>query len=436
MFYFLRLKNSSPGKFKSRKVVSKNFWIFLVSCFIIFLILLFFSPKIFAVKLDKHSTTIFDSRPSTNNVTYNYQWEGSSPDVLRCILIQSCTTSTGSCLTPTGMDTTSASKGIFAGLTSANWTLDATTNGTLKLTNITGEVPGANVSLVFSGIRNPSVSDSFATRIYTFSNSSCTADVDWARSRFDIVSGVRVTATIVAKPTTAEVTFKGNGSPGAFVTILRGGAIVGTTQILTNGSFSKKITSLPPGISVFGIYAEDTEGRKTRTIYYTINLAAGISTTLSGVFLSPTISLSSSQVYKGEKVLISGSTYPLSTVIIFLSPGNKLFTTKARKSGKWSYNLNTYGLGKGTYDLIARALSPLGEYSDFSSELSFEIFPRRVIKCRGADLNIDGKVDIIDFSILLYFWEERNPINNCANINNSGVVDLIDLSIMMYYWTD
>lgn len=436
MYYFLNLKNSPPGRFKNRKIISKKFWIFLVGCFFIFLFFIFFSPKIFAAQLDNHSTTISDSRPSINNVTYNYQWEGSSPDVLRCIMIKSCTTSTGSCATPTGMQTTSALKGTFTGFTSGNWILDTATNGTLKLTNIAGEAPGANISLVFSGIRNPSLSGSFVTRIYTYSNSSCTADVDFTRSRFDILSGVSVTATVVAQPTTAEITFKGKGSPGAFVTILRGDAIVGTTQILTNGSFSKKITAVTPGISVFGIYGKDTKGRNTRTIYYTLNLAAGTSTTVSGVFLSPTISLSSSQIYKGENIVISGTTYPLSTVSIFLSPGNKLFTTRAKTNGNWSYGLDTDNFGKGTYDLITRSLSPLGEYSDFSKELSFEIFPTQTIECRGADLNLDGKIDIIDFSILLYFWGQKNPINNCANINDSDTVDLVDFSIMMYYWSE
>ncbi|MDD5551686.1 MAG: hypothetical protein PHI88_00790 [Candidatus Pacebacteria bacterium] len=436
MYYFLNLKNSSPGRFKNRKIISKKFWIFLVSCFFILFFFIFFSPKIIAAQLTNQSTTISDSRPSMSNVTYNYQWEGSSPDVLRCIIIKSCTSSTGSCTTPTGMQTTSASKGTFTGFTSGNWTLDTATNGTLKLTNIAGEAPGANISLVLSGIKNPSSSGSFATRIYTYSNSSCTADVDFARSRFDILSGISITATVIAQPTTAEIIFKGKGSPGAFVTILRGGAIVGTTQILTNGSFSKKITAVSPGISVFGIYGKDSKGRDTRTIFYTLNLAAGTSTTVSGVFLSPTISLSTNQVYKGENITISGTTYPSSTVTTFLSPGNKLFTIKAGINGRWSYSLNTDNFGKGTYNLIARALSPLGEYSDFSKELSFDIFAISERECKGADLNLDGEINIIDFSILLYFWGQRNPINNCANINDSDTVDLIDFSIMMYYWTE
>ena len=52
--------------------------------------------------------------------------------------------------------------------------------------------------------------------------------------------------------------------------------------------------------------------------------------------------------------------------------------------------------------------------------------------CAEADLNGDGRVNITDFSILLYHW---GTDNECADQNQNGVVDLIDFSVMMYYWT-
>ena len=49
-----------------------------------------------------------------------------------------------------------------------------------------------------------------------------------------------------------------------------------------------------------------------------------------------------------------------------------------------------------------------------------------------ADLNGDGRVNLADFSILLYYWGTSNPT---ADLNGDGVVDLSDLSILLYYWT-
>jgi len=53
-------------------------------------------------------------------------------------------------------------------------------------------------------------------------------------------------------------------------------------------------------------------------------------------------------------------------------------------------------------------------------------------ECAGADLNHDGRVNITDFSILLYYWGTNNA---CADQNHDGTVDLTDFSIMMFYWT-
>ena len=47
----------------------------------------------------------------------------------------------------------------------------------------------------------------------------------------------------------------------------------------------------------------------------------------------------------------------------------------------------------------------------------------------------DGKINITDFSILMYFWNKKNPANVCADINSDGRVDLKDFSVMLYWWT-
>ena len=54
---------------------------------------------------------------------------------------------------------------------------------------------------------------------------------------------------------------------------------------------------------------------------------------------------------------------------------------------------------------------------------------------RKGDINADGKINIVDFSIMLYFWNQHNPKNPCADINQDGVVNLIDFSIMLFWWT-
>ncbi|MEI8248888.1 MAG: dockerin type I domain-containing protein [Candidatus Taylorbacteria bacterium] len=52
-----------------------------------------------------------------------------------------------------------------------------------------------------------------------------------------------------------------------------------------------------------------------------------------------------------------------------------------------------------------------------------------------ADFNRDGKVNSIDFSILLYFWKTKSPFSNpSVDINKDGKVNAVDFSILLYNW--
>lgn len=55
--------------------------------------------------------------------------------------------------------------------------------------------------------------------------------------------------------------------------------------------------------------------------------------------------------------------------------------------------------------------------------------------CNGADFNNDSKVNSIDFSILLAFWQKLPPfLNPCVDINKDNKVNSIDFSILLYQW--
>ena len=53
----------------------------------------------------------------------------------------------------------------------------------------------------------------------------------------------------------------------------------------------------------------------------------------------------------------------------------------------------------------------------------------------GADFNGDGKVNSVDFSILLAFWQKLPPYKNpSVDINKDGKVNSVDFSILLYQW--
>jgi len=52
-----------------------------------------------------------------------------------------------------------------------------------------------------------------------------------------------------------------------------------------------------------------------------------------------------------------------------------------------------------------------------------------------ADFGNDGRVDSVDFSILLYFWRTEPPFANpYVDINGDAKVDSVDFSILLYHW--
>lgn len=236
-------------------------------------------------------------------------------------------------------------------------------------------------------------------------------------------------------PAPTEVIFEGKAYPEAFLTLLKNDKVAATFLAEDSGLFSTKITGLKGGTYTFGIWAEDTKGRRSATISITLDILERTTTRISGIAIPPTIEINPTQVERGYKLNIFGQSFPGSDINVFISPVGIIKQTETSLLGGWSYNLDTSSLEEGEYRAKAKALYKDGEQSQFSQELPFLVLPRGILMCQGADLNFDGKVDIVDFSILLYFWEQTNPANHCADINFDGVVGIFDFSIMMYWWS-
>ncbi len=228
-----------------------------------------------------------------------------------------------------------------------------------------------------------------------------------------------------------KVVFEGRAYPAAILTLLKNDRVTATFSAESSGLFKKELSGVPEGTYTFGIWAEDTEGRRSVTQSFTIDLVRGTTTTISGIFVPPTIELGLARVGWGDKVNILGQVFPESQVNIFISPREIVKETIASLEGKWLYQLDTSPLNEGEYKVRAKAFFGDGEQSPFSQTLSLSVS----VKCKGADLNFDDKINIIDFSILLYFWQSTSPENVCVDINQDGIVDLTDFSIMMYQWT-
>lgn len=140
-----------------------------------------------------------------------------------------------------------------------------------------------------------------------------------------------------------EVIFIGKSSPFGLITVLKDGQVATTTRADENGNFQTRITDITGGIYLFSFLSENEEGELSKPLTFSVAVAQGTITTISGIFIS-------------------------SIMII-----------------------------------------------------------------RG-DLNRDGHVNIVDFSIMIYWQDKVNPPLG-IDLNNDGKINIIDFSIMAYYWT-
>ena len=158
---------------------------------------------------------------------------------------------------------------------------------------------------------------------------------------------------------------------------------------------------------------------------------------VSGEYLPPTIQIDKRQLKKGDTLTVSGQSAPAVTVETHVHSADEVVvTTSTDTSGNWKLAFNTAPLQNNDFHTVSAdfttSLAGVVQRSTVSQSLSFYLGAGNVGKGFLADLNHDGKVNLADFSILLYYWGTSTPL---ADINGDGTVDLADFSILLYNWT-
>lgn len=264
---------------------------------------------------------------------------------------------------------------------------------------------------------------------------------------------VTVTATVPEQPpieppdTTVE--FSGIAYPSSTVTITQDSVPISIISSTAQALFQVSVI-VDPGIHTFSVYGVDIDDLEGRVSNFTLLLSEGSTTTISGIFLGPTIITDRDTITSGETVTLSGTTAPNSEVNVTLSSpavGAAVGETKiavhiasADGNGRWLQLFNADDLVEGSHSGKAQATDPVtSSVSEFSNEVVFEVVvEEEPDECAGmvpGDINCDGFVNLIDFSIMLFYWNATDPANPRADINSDGTVDIIDFSIMLYYWT-
>jgi hypothetical protein len=263
---------------------------------------------------------------------------------------------------------------------------------------------------------------------------------------------VTVTAIVPSPPPLEEpdtiIIFKGIAYPSSTVTISQDGSVI--SMITTNSQASFEVSVIiDPGTYTFTVVGIDGDGIEGRVSNFTLMLSEGTTTTISGIFLGPTIIADQTSISAGETVTLSGTTVPNSEVNVTLTspvigaaagdPKIAVHIASADTNGRWIQLFNADDLEAGSHEAKAQAIEPVdGLVSEFSKSVVFEVTAGEPDPCASAvpgDINCDGFVNLVDFSILLFYWNSADPANPRADVNSDGIVNITDFSIMLFYWT-
>ena len=234
-----------------------------------------------------------------------------------------------------------------------------------------------------------------------------------------------------------RVILEGKAYPNTSINVLKDGQLVGIVSSDSSANFSYEVSNATPGPTTFGFWAIDGRGIRSITFTTTFQVTQNAVTTVSNVFLPPTIDLSAKKISLGSPVETFGSTAPLAKVSLFIDREKTArISATSTGAGLWSASVPTELLADEAFHAVKAIFEQFagGEFakSGYSQAVNFYVGSRDANMPKNGDLNGDGKVNLIDFSILLFHWNSSNEI---ADLNSDGKVGLTDFSIQLFNWT-
>lgn len=234
-----------------------------------------------------------------------------------------------------------------------------------------------------------------------------------------------------------QISITGRSYPSRTVNVLLDTEPVGSVQADNQGRF-EFTTDASPGTATLGLWSNDTSGTRSITLNSTFDVTQGAITNVNGLILPPTIRVSNTNPNPGDSVTISGQSIPNARIEVQVGNNTRTLTASSSATGQWQLELNTSGLRAAEYALKARSVSgaaPLSTQSSWSStlQLFLGVDGRATTP---SDLSRDGKINLTDFSILIFWWGTNGGDSNPpADISGNARVGIEDFSILLFNWT-
>lgn len=234
-----------------------------------------------------------------------------------------------------------------------------------------------------------------------------------------------------------QINVSGKTIPRATVNIILDAETVGSVRADSNGNFDFA-TDASPGTVSMGFWTEDENNVRSITYNTTFDVTQGAITNISGVLVPPTITVSDATVNPGDPVTFFGQAPPGTRIELHIGDSQQILTADVDSGGYWNVDLNTATYSSAEYSVRARYILGSGSLitqSSFSSTLQLFLGVDGA-PTTPSDLNRDGFVNLIDFSILIFWWGTNGGNSDPpADINGNGRVSIEDFSILLFNWT-
>jgi hypothetical protein len=212
-----------------------------------------------------------------------------------------------------------------------------------------------------------------------------------------------------------------------------------TTSANSLGVYSITLDEIARGVYTFAVYAEDKNNIKSSTFSTSFTVTGARTSALGNINIAPSILVEPDPVNPGSPLIFSGYAIPDSNISIengrINRSASQILSAQSDSSGEWSVSVDTNGYSVDTYQVRAKAVQTGGDFTNFSEYTFYGVGQTAEVPI-NADLNRDGKVNLIDFSILLFWWGGNGGDSDPpADINQDGNVSLTDFSILLFNWT-
>jgi cysteine-rich repeat protein len=240
-------------------------------------------------------------------------------------------------------------------------------------------------------------------------------------------------AGIISALGETKVVLRGKAYPNTLVNVVVDGKLKGTARADANANFLFSATDITPGTATFGFWANDPDGTQSITTSMVFEVVQSAVTTVANIYFPPTIKATPRQVAPGGLLTLAGFSVPAATVVTEIAPGvDTILNAPTDAEGKWALQVDTRSITDGFH--TAKSFFELSgaTRSGYGKAVNFFVGEGSPTETGSSDLNGDGKVNLVDFSIFLLAW---GTDDSRSDFNLDGIVNLGDFSIMLFNWT-